>query len=173
MAIKRKTIDWDSIEELYRKNQLSIRKIADQHGISEGAIRKKAKTKGWVRDLTQKINQRVNEQIASSERYTPEEEQDIIDRAANEATAVILRHRRSLQRLSELEDALVNDLNEKIENNEKISPREFASILNNIANCQTKRMTTERTAYNLDQKKYDESIDLSDSELDKEIESLQ
>jgi hypothetical protein len=41
--------DWSRIEFEYCDNEDSIREIADRHGISEGAIRKRAKAGKWVR----------------------------------------------------------------------------------------------------------------------------
>lgn len=46
----KKVTDWVAIEGEYRAGVESIRAIADRHGISEGAVRKQAKQKGWSRD---------------------------------------------------------------------------------------------------------------------------
>jgi hypothetical protein len=35
------TPDWEAIESAYRAGVMSLREIASQHGISEGAIRKR------------------------------------------------------------------------------------------------------------------------------------
>jgi hypothetical protein len=43
-------IDWNAIEIQYRANTKSVRRIADEHNISEGTIRKRAKKEGWLRD---------------------------------------------------------------------------------------------------------------------------
>ncbi|MEI7075050.1 terminase small subunit [Pectobacterium versatile] len=39
--------DWEAIERKYREGALSIRALAREHGISDAAIRKKAKLQGW------------------------------------------------------------------------------------------------------------------------------
>jgi predicted DNA-binding protein YlxM (UPF0122 family) len=56
---KRKVVDWERIEVEYRIGVLSIREIADRHGISDAAIRQYAKgTKtrlAWERDLAAKV----------------------------------------------------------------------------------------------------------------------
>ena len=44
------TIDWEAVEREYRAGQLSNRMIAEKHGISETAIRKRAKRDGWERE---------------------------------------------------------------------------------------------------------------------------
>jgi predicted DNA-binding protein YlxM (UPF0122 family) len=43
--------DWEAIEREYRAGQLSVREIARQYAVSEGAIRKRAKAEGWERAL--------------------------------------------------------------------------------------------------------------------------
>lgn len=43
------TPDWEAIESAYRAGVLSLRDIGEQYGVTEGAIRKRAKKLGWVR----------------------------------------------------------------------------------------------------------------------------
>ena len=47
---KRKPVDWLAIEGEYRAGVKSVNSLAAEHGISEGAIRKRAKKEGWSRD---------------------------------------------------------------------------------------------------------------------------
>jgi hypothetical protein len=49
-----KQIDWAGIESDFRAATASNRQIAKQHGISEGAIRKRAKLGNWVRAVDPK-----------------------------------------------------------------------------------------------------------------------
>lgn len=49
MTSKSKPIDWDGIERDYRAGVMSIREIAKWHGLTDTAIRKKAKAEGWER----------------------------------------------------------------------------------------------------------------------------
>jgi transposase-like protein len=44
------TVDWARAEHLYRQGEISIREIARREGVSEGAVRKRAKAQGWQRD---------------------------------------------------------------------------------------------------------------------------
>ncbi|SHJ70786.1 hypothetical protein SAMN05444159_1281 [Bradyrhizobium lablabi] len=46
---KKKVIDWKGIEKDYRAGKTSIRQIAEWYGVSEGAIRKRAKANNWSR----------------------------------------------------------------------------------------------------------------------------
>lgn len=41
--------DWDAIERDFRAGSRAVTSIAGEHGITEGAIRKRAKRDGWVR----------------------------------------------------------------------------------------------------------------------------
>lgn len=41
--------DWEAIREAFERGGMSIRKIADAHGVSDTAVRKKAKADSWVK----------------------------------------------------------------------------------------------------------------------------
>lgn len=72
------TPDWEAIESAYRAGVLSLRDIGDKYGVTEGAIRKRAKKFDWVRKAstqvrkngtqsgTQKSKARTSEKPASS-----------------------------------------------------------------------------------------------------------
>lgn len=68
------TPDWEAIESAYRAGVLSLRDIGDKYGVTEGAIRKRAKKFGWVRKAgtqvrksgTQKNKARTSEKPASA-----------------------------------------------------------------------------------------------------------
>lgn len=74
------TPDWEAIESAYRAGVLSLRDIGDKYGVTEGAIRKRAKKFGWVRKAgtqvrksgtqsgTQKNKARTSEKPASAGR---------------------------------------------------------------------------------------------------------
>jgi len=44
--------DWERIELDYRAGIKTLRQIADEHGITHGAVNKRAKRDGWERDLS-------------------------------------------------------------------------------------------------------------------------
>lgn len=76
------TPDWEAIESAYRAGVLSLRDIGDKYGVTEGAIRKRAKKFDWVRKAstqvrkngTQKSKARTSEKPASSGRTQPKAE---------------------------------------------------------------------------------------------------
>lgn len=65
--VKRPIADWEAIHLAYRANVLSLRQIADRHGITDGAIRKRAKRDGWVRDLSQEIRETAEDMVRKGE----------------------------------------------------------------------------------------------------------
>jgi hypothetical protein len=57
MTDEKGPIDWTEIERDYRLGSMSVREMARWYGITEGAIRKKAKAGGWTRASTQEGTQ--------------------------------------------------------------------------------------------------------------------
>ncbi|WP_157975389.1 hypothetical protein [Photorhabdus sp. CRCIA-P01] len=66
-----KNTDWEGIERDYRSGLISIREIAKKYGISDAAIRKRAKTEEWVRTIVESTQcepdaNQAQSQVASS-----------------------------------------------------------------------------------------------------------
>lgn len=121
----RKTVDWESVEREYRAGVRSLRDIASEFGCSEGAIRKKAKTEEWTRDLSAKINSRADELVRKAEvRKEVRNEATISEREQINASAQMLadkvinqredvkRARSTVQRLWKLVDDELDKLND-------------------------------------------------------------
>ena len=151
MAGKRKAIDWEAIESDYRAGQLSIRKVASRHGLTEGAIRKKAKTQGWLRDLTDKVKQATKEKLVRSEGTQDDartNDEDIIDDASNNAVSLVLSHRSSIREYRTISNRLATKLKsiEIDENNHQAISRSLNSGIDALA----KAIRLERQAFNID-----------------------
>jgi hypothetical protein len=58
--------DWERIEFDYRAGVKTLRQIAEEHGITHGAVNKRAKTKGWTRDLKAKILAAAEAKVSKS-----------------------------------------------------------------------------------------------------------
>lgn len=58
--------DWLTIETEYRAGKRSVNALATDHGISEGAIRKRAKKEGWVRDAAGAVRESVKAHLAGA-----------------------------------------------------------------------------------------------------------
>lgn len=148
------TPDWEAIESAYRAGSLSLRSIADKHGITEGAIRKRAKTNGWLRDLTQKVRDATKTKLVRKEvRIDGTQEQvrtdnQIIEEAAEEAASVVLSHRIDLASWRGITNKLRTFLNDV-----EITEDNHASLARSITagvDAQIKVIKAEREAYNID-----------------------
>ncbi len=108
--------DWEAIESAYRAGVMSLREIASQHGISEGAIRKRAKKDDWSRDLNAKIKSRADDLVRKEEvRKQVRTETTLSERVLIEATAEVIanvrmEHRGDIRRARELTNNLFDEL---------------------------------------------------------------
>lgn len=57
--------DWEAIETAYRAGVLSLRDIGAQYGVTEGAIRKKAKKLEWVRKSGTQVRKNGTQKVPS------------------------------------------------------------------------------------------------------------
>lgn len=162
---KRKYVDWDSIEPLYRQGHLSNYEICRQYAadhvnsqtwkitVAEAAIRKQAKAKGWEKDLAGKVRRQVKEnvvrsQVRNANQNQKRSDQEIVDQAAEAGSNVVLRHQREITSLSEVEGNLLEEL--RNEKDDKTSLKDKSIILKNIAHVRAQRIALERQAHNLD-----------------------
>ncbi len=108
--------DWEAIESAYRAGVMSLREIASQHGISEGAIRKRAKRDDWSRDLNAKVKERADDLVRKAEvRKQVRTETVLSERVLIEATAEVvatvrMEHRGDIRRARELTNTLFDEL---------------------------------------------------------------
>jgi len=86
MSGEAKTVDWVAVEKHYRAGLKSLRTIAEDSGITEGAIRKRAKRDGWTRNLEEKIQQKAKEKVRNaavrndSTQLTPKTERETVEK---------------------------------------------------------------------------------------------
>ncbi|WP_442108704.1 hypothetical protein [Pseudomonas sp. NUPR-001] len=108
--------DWERIEQLYRAGLLSVREIATAHGITHGAINKRAKRDGWVRDLKAKIKAKADALVSKSLVSTEvSKEQLATERATVEASAQVIAniriaHRSDIGRYRNLANKMLEEL---------------------------------------------------------------
>lgn len=130
----RSIADWERVEAQFRAGSMSLREIAAEHSITEGAIRKRAKRDGWERDLSQKVKVRADtlvrkEQVRSEVRA----DQTITETLAVEVSAQVearvrLAHRADIGRSRELVRKLLDELETQTDN----LPT-FAALLETLA----------------------------------------
>lgn len=108
--------DWEAIESAYRAGLMSLREMASQHGISEGAIRKRAKRDDWSRDLAAKVKERADDLVRKAEvrkqvrTETALSERVLIEATAEVVAAVRMEHRGDIRRAREITNALFDEL---------------------------------------------------------------
>lgn len=142
--------DWEAIERAYRAGLLSIRNIADQHGVSESAIRKRSKKHGWQRDLTEQVKSAARDKLVRTDgtRDAVRTDADIVEEASSQAASVVLAHRQDLAQWRAIAQKLCGTLatmDVTEDNHEK-----FARSLNSGVDAQLKVIKGERQAYSLD-----------------------
>lgn len=188
---RKKSPNWEEIEALYRAGQLSIRAIADVHGVSDTAIRKRASANAWERDLTDKVRKRVRTELVRRgtqvrkegsqcepfEANDPGLEEEAIIRAATDSgVEVALRGRSRFVRWGVITDIYAKTLEDQFKTGKRtVLDRSGEAVeidvdLEYVGKCLThgtsalqKINTMERQSYNLDDK---------DEGGDKEIESV-
>lgn len=108
--------DWEAIERAYRAGLLSIREIASAHGLTHGAINKRAKRDGWERDLKAKIKAKADSLVSkrtvstSVSTKTPDTEREIIELNAEVIANVRMAHRGDISRSRRLTNKLLDEL---------------------------------------------------------------
>jgi len=176
---KRKYIDWDSIEQLYRAGSLSLNEICAQYEadhvnsqvwkttVTHVAIIKKAKQKSWTRNFAEKVQKRIKEKlvtslVTSSVTGNKISDDEYIETAADVGTNVQLRHRVEIRALCELEETFLIELGAKPQRGQfasfqgdissidvDLTVSEKAKTLKDLAAVRAQRIALERQAYNI------------------------
>jgi hypothetical protein len=111
--------DWERIELDYRAGIKTLRQIGEEHGITHGAINKRAKRDGWERDLSQKIQAKadalvskaaVSSEVSKESKIT---EKQVVDANAQTVADIRLAHRRDIHRARRLTNALLLELEQQ------------------------------------------------------------
>jgi predicted DNA-binding protein YlxM (UPF0122 family) len=111
-----RVIDWIAIEAEYRAGVRTIQDIADQHGVSKGAIGNRAKRGEWTRDLKGKIQAqaeilvnkaRVNKEVNKKLVFT---EKALVKSAAELQAGALLQESEEIKRLSKIADDFEEEL---------------------------------------------------------------
>jgi len=108
--------DWEAIESAYRAGLMSIREIASQHGITHGAINKRAKKDGWERDLKAKIKAKADALVSKREvsskvsTETATNERILIEANAEVIANVRMEHRGDIRKARNIANALFDEL---------------------------------------------------------------
>ena len=127
--------DWERIELDYRAGIKTLRQIADEHGITHGAINKRARRDGWERDLSGKINAKADALVSKALVSTPVSteskiaERQVIEAAATAVADIRLAHRHDIRRARTLTNALLNELEQQTDPNTLAMLQELGELL--------------------------------------------
>ena len=122
---QKKVTDWELVEKHFRAGILSNVQIAAECGVSEGAIRKRAKRDGWTKDLKAKIKARAEELVRKETvrtvrtSLTPASEKQTVEVNAQAAAVVLIAQKGSIRRGHELFKKLMEEL-EMTSNNREL-----------------------------------------------------
>jgi len=113
---KRHRTDWEAVERDFRVGKLTLREMAEKHGVSAPRICQKAKEAGWQRgDLKKTVNEATQALLVAE---TVQGEVNKVKQGLNEAVLgaaelnkqVILRHRMRLQRTTDVVMRMLEEL---------------------------------------------------------------
>lgn len=116
---KKPATDWEAVQVAYRIGVLSLRAIAAEHNCTEGAIRKRAKTHDWPRDLSAKVKAKAEELVRKAEvrsevRTTGLElkatEREQVEISAQIQANILIDHRTDIRRGRTLFGALLAEV---------------------------------------------------------------
>lgn len=125
-------VDWVAIEKHYRAGIKSLRAIADDYGITEAAIRKRAKRDQWTRNLEERIQLKAQEKVRKALVRTPgtqltrETETRTIEDYATIVSTVDLRQREDVELAMDSTRGLLMEL-------VQLSRPDFKELLEEIA----------------------------------------
>lgn len=137
-------VDWRAIERDYRSGVLTLRQIGEQHGVTHGAINKRAKRDGWDRDLSARIKAKaealVSKQVVSNQET---KEQKVSEKAVIEANAelqanIIVAHRKDIRKARDLVRKLFDEAEATTENMEIFG--KLADLLDSNEEASRKRV---------------------------------
>lgn len=128
--------DWERIEALYRAGVMSVRQIAREvGGITEAAIRKRAKSRGWTSDLNPVIRSRADDIVAkkaagkdAGSRLTKKQESEVVEINAQLMATTQLQHRSDIRNTRDLFIKLLTELH-----GATVNPDLFDTLLDELA----------------------------------------
>lgn len=127
--------DWERIELDYRAGVKSNREIGAEHGVTEGAIRKRAKAQEWVKDLAGKIQAKAEELVrrdavrAEVRANQVASEKSVVEANAQAIADVRLAHRKDIGRARALTNTLLDELAKQTDPDTLVLLHELGELL--------------------------------------------
>ncbi|MBI9091801.1 MAG: hypothetical protein JEZ12_21530 [Desulfobacterium sp.] len=169
-----KRVNWDYIKPMYCAGSMSNCEIARQYEsdhadseewkatITEASIRKRAKSKKWQRNIADKVQAQIKENLVREEvRDSNLSEPELIKAAAEKPTQVRLLQRGRAKNLAEIGDKLTAELTAELSydpaESEEGKPRDkmglghMAQIFSTLVGARDRLQKMESTAFGLDE----------------------
>ena len=149
---KRKPIDWEAVERSYRAGVLSIREIGLNCGCSHTAINKRAKERGWTRNLTEAVRLETEKrltEIAIADAVSTGNARETIEAAAATQVQVVTGHRASLKRLLDRIDWVMGILEREDKDGPSLEPRDIGGLIRDCSQAMAKAIPLQRQAFNI------------------------
>ena len=108
MTTDKTAVDWIQIEVDFRAGIKPLRLIGEENGITHGAINKRAKRDGWVRDLGAKIRAQADAKVSKAavsgevRAHRMVTERQVVDSNVDLQVSIRLSHRTDIQRVKSL-----------------------------------------------------------------------
>lgn len=158
----RPPVDWEKIEAEYRAGQLSVKEIARANHVTDTAIHKRAKARGWTRALADKVRETVKERLVRADglrdglRPQRASDAEIIEAASLRGLEVVTSHRVDLQQLHALKRIILTRLAAHLNGDpiegpfmgDKETPGDLVEKLSRVT---SRLIPLERQAHNLDE----------------------
>lgn len=147
---KERIADWERIEAQYSAGTMSLREVAAEHDLTEGAIRKRAKRDNWVRDLTAKVRAKADALVRKELVRTEVRKETASDTLTVEVEAAVqarirLSHRNDIQRGRRMTNALTEELKEQTD----LPLKERSAINKQLADTMRVQVAMEREAFGI------------------------
>lgn len=162
---KERNADWERIEAQYSAGSMSLREIAAEHQLTEGAIRKRAKRDTWTRDLSAKVRAKADALVRRDLVRTEVRKETVTETVTVEVEATVqarirLSHRTDIQRGKRITNALMEELEGQAVKKNKLALKERASILKQLTDTQRVQVALEREAFGIAQMVTDDPNDI-------------
>ena len=121
MPARPKDVDWEAIEADFRAGVISVNQIAKNVGLSEGAIRQRARKQGWVRQEPVRVRQ-IAQQKADDAGLprVPVDPEERIKELGSVAGDIIISHRKQFALMRSITQGLAGELLAASQNRDEV-----------------------------------------------------
>jgi predicted transcriptional regulator len=154
MRMEKRIIDWEAVERDYRAGVKTLREIAAEHGITDTAVRKRAKRDDWVRDLSKRISAKAEALVRKQavrkkvRKEFANQEQQIIEANAQAIVDIRLSHRKDIALAKGVVSGLLEELTIAERAPETLTER--SRTAKTLSDALSTLIDKERQAFNID-----------------------